>query len=446
MNFKTDVLFKRGIGNKILQWSCKIVPFDQPLLNGEGLKYINCRLQYETGELNGSKTTTFSDKIEGKNIGKKNETTSYTQAVKERKSLYDRKRKQGYKSISDLKIECDSLEYIYSKLDRVLPQYNTDADNCIKPMKAQKFEIGKMKYPAIQQPKINGVRATIRLINEPSGDIFTPDKRVEIKSKEGLIYNVKHIEDTFLEVYNYTECFDVVFDGELYIYGQPVTSIGGAARNPKNPLHKSLQFVCFDLAIPDFNNIERDELRNKIFTEANGKIPVSMDHNMYDDLITIKICRDKSVEEHSVTRWFIINSLISEIVNSDEEVLEFRDKCIKYEYEGSIVRDMNADYQFGSRPKTMRKCKKMDDAEFKILNIRSVGDSDDKVGFTIIFTLQNDLTDETFECNGTGTVEQKLEILNDKSNIGKLATVQFYERTINKLPFHANVIGIRDYE
>ena len=111
-----------------------------------------------------------------------------------------------------------------------------------------------------------------------------------------------------------------------------------------------------------------------------------------------------------------------------------------------MTRELDAEYKFGSRPMSMRKCKNCEDAEFKILAIKSKGNPDEKVGFTIIYTLQNDLTDDIFECNGTGTVEEKLEILNDKSNIGKLATVKFYERTINKLPFHANVIGIRDYE
>jgi len=52
-----------------------------------------------------------------------------------------------------------------------------------------------------------------------------------------------------------------------------------------------------------------------------------------------------------------------------------------------------------------------------------------------------------FECNGTGTVEDKLNILNNKDYYkGKFATVKFYERTKNGIPFHANVIGIRDYE
>ena len=55
------------------------------------------------------------------------------------------------------------------------------------------------------------------------------------------------------------------------------------------------------------------------------------------------------------------------------------------------------------------------------------------------------INDEIFECNGTGTVEEKVKILENKP-ISKFATVKFYERTKNGIPFHANVIGIRDYE
>ena len=51
----------------------------------------------------------------------------------------------------------------------------------------------------------------------------------------------------------FPEYANMVFDGEIYIRGEKVTSIGGAARNPRNPIHEKLQFVNFDLSIPDFN-------------------------------------------------------------------------------------------------------------------------------------------------------------------------------------------------
>ena len=53
----------------------------------------------------------------------------------------------------------------------------------------------------------------------------------------------------------------------------------------------------------------------------------------------------------------------------------------------------------------------------------------------------------SFEAVPKGDYEQRLEYIDNKHlYIGKKATIKFYERTINNLPFHGNVIGIRDYE
>lgn len=61
---------------------------------------------------------------------------------------------------------------------------------------------------------------------------------------------------------------NITFDGELYIKDQKNTTIGGAARNSKNPLHKYLQFVNFDLSIPDVSNRDRYHLRRDILNKA----------------------------------------------------------------------------------------------------------------------------------------------------------------------------------
>lgn len=418
------------------------------------------RLKYTYGLYSGRKTTSYSDYIEPKNIGKRNQTTIEEQAKKEANSIFERQKKKGYKTIYEIlkgtkEFEEDSVRvsnnvlnetYVgLNILDKYLPMYNTDANNASKPMKCQKFQIGKMSYPAICQPKINGVRCIIMYDTVTTGDglFATTEEKVVIRSKEGIIYHIKHIEDEFLEFYKSGltllhpavegefKVKNIIFDGELYIKNKPVTTIGGAARNINNEYHKDLKFVCFDLAIEDYNNEDRDNLRYKIFLER------------------IKSYMPKHIEDHVRfinTPYSIIN-LTTHIVNSDEEVLEYRDRCIKEGYEGCVVRDMKAEYGFGQRPKWIMKCKTFDDSEFEILDIKCRGNAYDKVGFTIIYLLKNDINDLQFECNGMGTVEEKLNIYNHREeHIGKKATVKFYERTKNGLPFHANVVAIRDYE
>ena len=64
---ETTVLFKRNINGKVMYWKGSVI-------SAEG-NVENCRLKYTYGELNtDNPIVTYSDKIEGKNIGKKNET------------------------------------------------------------------------------------------------------------------------------------------------------------------------------------------------------------------------------------------------------------------------------------------------------------------------------------------------------------------------------------
>lgn len=119
-------------------------------------------------------------------------------------------------------------------------------------MKAQKFAIGKFEYPCIAQPKINGVRAVVMLEEFTPTDLFSlegfvrDDKHYHtvIKTKEGLTYRIWHIEQLFNDFYDsFSEYANMVFDGEIYIRGEKVTTIGGAARNPKNIYHENFNLL-----------------------------------------------------------------------------------------------------------------------------------------------------------------------------------------------------------
>lgn len=424
--FTLATLYKRDYRGKPCKWEVSI----------EQSKNNNYRLAYKYGVVEQTTVVSHSDYIKAKNIGKSNQTTLFDQAMKEAKSAHSRQLKKGYKYIDDIATKeevLNNIDDLYHFLDDKLPKYNTDANNVCKPMKCQKFQLGKMKYHAILQPKINGVRCIIlyKEITEGEGMFATTHKQAVILSKEGLRYDIKHIEYEFTKFYeNIPEAQNIVFDGELYIKGKPVTTIGGAARNKYNEFHKDIKFVCFDLAIPDISNANRDNIRFNMTYYINCYCPIDIsDHHKFDKV-------DKPV--------IFLNSIE---VHDDNEVLDYRDICIKEGYEGCVVRDKDAEYCFGQRPMSMMKCKKFDDAEFEIIDIKCRGNAYEKVGFTIIYLLKNDINDLQFECNGSGTVEDKLDIFNNKDKyIGKQATVKFYERTKNGLPFHANVIAIRDYE
>ncbi|MBD5584371.1 MAG: hypothetical protein HDQ88_04765 [Clostridia bacterium] len=381
--------------------------------------------------------------------------TSYSSEVK-------RKRDRGYKFAKDYGIDdtqYESVNQLYDLLDTKIPKYLTDANNVDKPMKCQKFRRGVFDYSngALADPKINGVRCTIRL-DEVDNGLFGKTHEVVIRSKEGLRYNVKHIEETFAKyVYSYHEYKDIVFDGELYIYGQKNTSIGGAARNPLNPLHKYLQFVNFDLSIPDMSNRDRFHLRREILKLAaiNAGTIGFEETEEFSKPIHVQY----NPAEHYLARKGIIVSLCSTNIRNDDDVEAYRDVCIDQGYEGCVVRSKVAEYQFGSRPLTMMKAKKCEEAEFLCIDIKIDSITKEVNGKTITneyakFVCRNDLNDEIFEVKPTsvynGIKDETMEspyILSHKSEfIGKMLAVKFYERTDKKIPFNANAFGVRDYE
>jgi len=342
-------------------------------------------------------------------------------------STIKKKKKEGYKDINDIYAITNkptppviTPEY----LDKVLPESNLDDNYNLKPMKCQKFKKGKMKYPAIAQPKYNGVRAVMRWEENIVGDgLFSKkQERAVIRSKSGLEYHFPHItnhltKDDFIDI---ETGLQIAYDGELYLHNTLLNIINSAcplindrgtiAKTKNEEIYKQIVFVVFDVAIEDIPQSERIEILG-------------------------------SKDFKGLTR---VSPTLSEIVNSDDEVLEYTVKCIANGYEGCVIRDIDSEYKFGSRPMTMMKSKQSSDAEFEVVDIIPKPREPE----TGLFVLRNDISASLFECNPMGTYQQRKEYLHNKDKyIGKMATVKFYERSgISKVPFHANVVTIRDYE
>ena len=376
--------------------------------------------------------------------------TSYNSQIK-------RKIDRGYKTAEAYGITEDMYEganQLQDLLNRNVPKFATDANNVDKPMKCQKWKRGIFDYSngAMTDPKINGVRCTIKYEAIDNG-LFGISHEVVIRSKEGLRYNVKHIEDAFNRYVFYREDYkNITFDGELYIKDQKNTTIGGAARNPKNSLHKQLQFVNFDLSIPDMSNIDRYWLRRSILN--NAKLEAIRQND--SDSIFIQ----NSFTEHEDTTKAKIVSLCSITdIYDDDDVEHYRDDCIKHGYEGCVIRVKTAEYQFGSRPQTMMKAKRCEETECLCLDIlidkiTKVIDGKEITYEYAKFKCRNDLNNEIFEVKPTaiynGVTDETMTsdyILSHKNQfIGKMLAIKFYERTDKKIPFNANAYGVRDYE
>ena len=359
--------------------------------------------------------------------------TKITKATRrdEMGSLVLAKRRDGYKTIEEIANGYRETTYIpsvvtYEWLNKHMPAGNVDVDYNLLPMKCQPFKERKFEYPAIAQPKLNGIRGVMReeTLTDGVGLFATEIPTITVRSKKGLRYNVPHITDIVPK-----SLFDKTFgtislDGELYIHGKRLNEIksavpqlrdNGIVDNSSNPhLIPYITFCVFDLAVEDMPQSDR--------------------------IVRLDIIK-AILAENNITTIQVVPHVI---VYNDAEVYELANKWVAEGYEGVVIRNMEAEYKFGSRPMTMMKLKFIKDGEFEILDVIPKP----KEPETGIFILRNDTNDHTFECNPTGTFKERAEYLANKQNyIGKQALVRYRERSgVKEVPFHANVLTIRDYE
>lgn len=392
------------------------------------IKTDNGKITTEYG-IFGGKPAISTYTAEAKNVGKINESTSISQAVTEAKAKFKLQKSYGYKDIFELGYkEGDITTFIMKNI----PYNATDDNNVLKPMKAVKFyEVKDKEYPYIGQFKINGFRAKVRweTIIEGEGLFSKEVSKATMRTKEGHEYIVPHITNLFnKEMFFDGVGYDLTYDGEIYIPNTllseikrhlPIKTDKGTTKPALNP--EELEFWMFDMAI---ENMEQTQRLILLYNQRDKYIPIT--------------CQSLTV-------------LSSEMIRNDEEAEAYRDKAILLGYEGCILRKPNALYGFGKRTSDMIKFKKWKHTECKILDVvlKKVEEKENSDRTHIVFILKNDLNDGTFESVPLGDEAQRLEYLNNKHMyIGKLATIRFYERTVNDLPYHSNVelVGREDIE
>lgn len=319
------------------------------------------------GQLNGKIQESIKYVKSGKNIGKKNETTIVEQALLNAESMLNKQLKIGY---------VRSLE------DAIAGNIDEDAiAGGIFPMLANVFskQGHKIKYPAIAQPKLDGHRCTSQ---------YEVDCRVTLWSrKRNKITSMTHITDVI------EKCgIDFRLDGELYNheYKDKFEELTEFIRNEKpTPGSEVLEYHVYDIADETLTNIERvhklEELKD-VFKNTQIKIVESI------------------------------------IVNNEDELMDVFQKFINDGYEGCMVRNFDALYEF-RRSYNLQKIKEFDDSEFKIIGVK-VSDNGAMAG-KAIFTCELP-NNETFDVKMVGKLDDLKQYAdNPELVIGKILTVKY---------------------
>jgi hypothetical protein len=357
-------------------------------------------------------------------------------ATAELESRYRDKRKTGYMSIEDIKddgdisrspVEDGDINNLYQYLAAYLPKYRTNENNGgLLPMLAKSYT-GKVwdKIPVmIGQYKINGLRCFISA-EYNNGDMFKPIK-LRFQSREGIYWStLSNLEEYLLTVLP-EDLITVMIeeqwllDGEIYLPGYTVNQINHFVKDANCVENKALQFWCYDLAVPEMSQSNRLVLIDKYLDN--------------------RITNFHDYKEHLNNDKRLIR-LPSIFITNDNEALKYRDEFIGLGFEGLILRNPSADYQYGRRRVGyMEKFKSATDGKFLIVDIYK----EPKRELPIILC-QNDVNTAKFETRLSATHEYQQMILRDKHlYIGKYLFVEFGERSgVEKVPMHVKKVEIK---
>ena len=364
--------------------------------------------------------------------------------VNELQSRVNTKRKEGYKELSELKdsLSDDAIkiaENAYTQLNDAkpliyvlntyLPKYSTTSEGFVLPMLAKVLEDNKPfeKYGTmLGQWKIDGLRCIIGATDK-SDDLFNPiTLTYHSRTGEDWTNKMCWMDEILLPKIS-KELLDMMveegacLDGELYIPGYSVNDINSFVKNTQLTQHYKLQYWCYDICCENMSA----ETRRKFRTEQ----------------FVVPAIDFKTKDEHLNNKEQLVILPTVDVINLDYAIFR-RNSFIDLGFEGLILRNPSAEYQFGKRNQAMFKFKKVDDGKFTIVDITS----EHKRSDLPLFVCRNDINDELFECSINKPQDVQREMLIHKEKyIGKYMQVEFRARSgINKVPFHARGINIVD--
>lgn len=378
-------------------------------------RVITATATYETehGCLGGKMQLTQRVFTEGKNIGKKNETTPLQQCVAEiTKKWADKKAKEGYTE-DQSSSAASAGEPVLCDGPEPGPGLEQGPDaKTVYPMLAQTYDpatnAGKktgIKFPCYVQPKLDGLRC-IMYCDDKGG--------VVVQSRTGGQFTtLGHI---VAELGPYLAANPgLVLDGELYTDEIPFeTLVGHIKRKKVDPAMlaeiRKIQYHIYDVV---------DAKRT--FVERMAVLATGL------DLWTRPILCTRRVD--------------TVLVQTPEEVKTKFAEYVAAGYEGIMLRNTGGMYKQNGRSVDLQKYKEFQEAEYAIVGYTQ-GEGRD--AGAVIWTCATP-DGKQFSVRPRGTIEERRALFNDGAQtIGKQLTVVFQELSEQNVPRFPVGKGIRD--
>ncbi len=287
------------------------------------------------------------------------------------------------------------VSMVKKQKDKGYVEEGEESKNLLLPMLAHEF--GKRKkalsFPCLAQPKLDGVRA---LFNRSIG----------FWSRQGKLFIPETVSHLVFETN------DLIFDGELilpppYTFQQTVSAV----KKYDPILSPLLEYWVYDVVDDSMDFVSR---KMTIETYLSG------------DSISEGVKR------------------VPTIIISEESFLpDAHSKNIEGGFEGTMLRNLKGAYLVGHRSENLLKLKDFVDDEFEIVDVIDGVAKEQGCAIFICKTADG----KTFNVRPKGTVEQRQEMFNRKSElIGSFVTVRYQNLSDEGVPRFPVGITLRDYE
>ena len=358
-NFPT--LYQSDKRQKCRQWDIKVEEH-------ENHSVILCNFGCVPGKI--IENSIIVDK--GKNVGKKNATTHFEQAVLDASSRWKKKKDiEGYQEFFTLE---------------------SSPNKPFLPMLAHEFrkQEKKIKFPCYVQPKLDGYRM-----------IYNPDTK-KCTSRTGKEYSVLYQTELYKEL----QICPYHLDGELYRHDpnfafENFGILRKVSTDANMDVLNLIQYHVYDIIDPKSSFTDRWSLIDKWFSKKSKKIQIIK--------VDTLICHTK------------------------EEFISKHLEFVKDGYEGSMLRNSDGLYKCKERSYDLQKHKDFQDDEYKISGYTEEKNTDG--GDPLIVWICETSEGKTFKVASKGSDKERQKIYKEADKyIGQLLSVQYFGLTNDGIP------------
>lgn len=362
--------------------------------------------------------------VEQKNIGKSNETSFQKQVLAEVASKIQFQIDHGF----SYEIPTEEKRFEVSLADKY----------------SDRQEKRKLDFPYIVEPKLDGLRCYIRLVD---GEI----KMFSRNHKEFV--SCPHIKQNEFIQFFFAVHPDGILDGELYNHElkndfNKIVSLVKKSKPSEKDLQESarlVQYHCFDSYYPSSSNAVYRVRKRRLAYLLHQKFGIGSNNATVENptvgavhFVGLTFAMDEAgLSGYLPFKW----------VRNEGDVEQAIFKATSQGYEGIMLKK-DVPYFFG-RSFDMLKYKKFKDAEYRIITFEE--GKGNLAGIAAAVICETD-SGEQFKAGVTGTQAYARELFNNKeSYAGKLATIKYQELTPVKngkggVPRFGKMMSIRDYE